>query len=206
MLALVVASALVSGTGPLPAGATDLTVLAGRPFYSVRVAHGITDRLDLGLGVDISPVAGLFRPLAQMRFRLWSNEAVQVALRGLVASVLARRNAEGFGPRPVARTGDGELGLGVVVQADSPMKTFSAKPSDIKPDWFVVDATDKVLGRLASQIALRPSACAFPACAALPWTIARTMPVPFCMWKLLFMLVTMPAASWPRCCRTVNAS
>src|SRR5882672_3503341 len=35
------------------------------------------------------------------------------------------------------------------------MKTFSAKPSDIKPDWFVVDATDKVLGRLASQIALR---------------------------------------------------
>ena len=35
------------------------------------------------------------------------------------------------------------------------MKTFSAKPQDIKRDWFVVDATDKVLGRLASQIALR---------------------------------------------------
>src|SRR5262249_1769521 len=35
------------------------------------------------------------------------------------------------------------------------MKTFSAKPRDIKHDWFVVDATDKVLGRLASQIALR---------------------------------------------------
>ncbi len=35
------------------------------------------------------------------------------------------------------------------------MKTFSAKPSDITQDWFVVDATDKVLGRLASQIALR---------------------------------------------------
>lgn len=35
------------------------------------------------------------------------------------------------------------------------MKTFSAKPSDIKQDWFVVDATDKVLGRLASRIALR---------------------------------------------------
>jgi large subunit ribosomal protein L13 len=35
------------------------------------------------------------------------------------------------------------------------MKTFSAKPSDIKQDWYVVDATDKVLGRLASQIALR---------------------------------------------------
>ncbi len=35
------------------------------------------------------------------------------------------------------------------------MKTFSAKPADIKRDWFVVDATDQVLGRLASQIALR---------------------------------------------------
>ncbi|MEP6657420.1 MAG: 50S ribosomal protein L13, partial [Betaproteobacteria bacterium] len=35
------------------------------------------------------------------------------------------------------------------------MTTFSAKPQDIQHDWFVVDATDKVLGRLASQIALR---------------------------------------------------
>jgi large subunit ribosomal protein L13 len=35
------------------------------------------------------------------------------------------------------------------------MKTFSAKPSDITQDWYVVDGTDKVLGRLASQIALR---------------------------------------------------
>ncbi|MBI4756524.1 MAG: 50S ribosomal protein L13 [Betaproteobacteria bacterium] len=35
------------------------------------------------------------------------------------------------------------------------MKTFSAKPHEVKRDWFVVDATDKVLGRLASQIAHR---------------------------------------------------
>jgi large subunit ribosomal protein L13 len=35
------------------------------------------------------------------------------------------------------------------------MKTFSAKPQDITRDWFVVDATDKILGRLASQIAHR---------------------------------------------------
>src|SRR5207247_10534129 len=35
------------------------------------------------------------------------------------------------------------------------MKTFSAKPHEVVRDWFVVDATDKVLGRLASQIALR---------------------------------------------------
>jgi large subunit ribosomal protein L13 len=35
------------------------------------------------------------------------------------------------------------------------MKTFSAKPHEVKHEWVVVDATDKVLGRLASQIALR---------------------------------------------------
>jgi large subunit ribosomal protein L13 len=39
--------------------------------------------------------------------------------------------------------------------SDNRMKTFSAKPHEIQRDWFVVDATDKVLGRLASQIALR---------------------------------------------------
>lgn len=35
------------------------------------------------------------------------------------------------------------------------MKTFSAKPEEVQRDWFVVDASDKVLGRLASQIAHR---------------------------------------------------
>jgi len=35
------------------------------------------------------------------------------------------------------------------------MKTFSAKPSDITRDWYVVDASDQVLGRLAAQIAHR---------------------------------------------------
>lgn len=35
------------------------------------------------------------------------------------------------------------------------MKTFSAKPQEVQHDWILVDATDKVLGRLASQIAIR---------------------------------------------------
>ena len=35
------------------------------------------------------------------------------------------------------------------------MKTFSAKAHEVKREWFVVDATDKVLGRLASEIAHR---------------------------------------------------
>ena len=35
------------------------------------------------------------------------------------------------------------------------MKTYSAKASDIQHDWFVVDAEDKTLGRLATEIAHR---------------------------------------------------
>src|ERR1019366_5407134 len=35
------------------------------------------------------------------------------------------------------------------------MKTFSAKGHEVKRDWFVIDATDKVLGRVASEVALR---------------------------------------------------
>ncbi|MFC2002405.1 50S ribosomal protein L13 [Chloroflexota bacterium] len=33
------------------------------------------------------------------------------------------------------------------------MKTFSTKPSDIEREWHVIDASDKVLGRLATQAA-----------------------------------------------------
>ena len=35
------------------------------------------------------------------------------------------------------------------------MKTFSAKPESVQRDWFVVDAADKTLGRLAAEIAKR---------------------------------------------------
>jgi large subunit ribosomal protein L13 len=35
------------------------------------------------------------------------------------------------------------------------MKTFSAKPHEVKRDWYVVDASDRVLGRLAVEIARR---------------------------------------------------
>ena len=33
------------------------------------------------------------------------------------------------------------------------MKTYSAKPTDVIRDWYVVDASDAPLGRLATQIA-----------------------------------------------------
>ena len=35
------------------------------------------------------------------------------------------------------------------------MKTFTAKPSTIKRDWFLIDASDKILGRLATEAARR---------------------------------------------------
>ena len=35
------------------------------------------------------------------------------------------------------------------------MKTFTAKPESVQRDWFVVDATGKTLGRIATEIALR---------------------------------------------------
>ncbi len=35
------------------------------------------------------------------------------------------------------------------------MKTFSAKSHEVKRDWYVIDASDKILGRLATEIARR---------------------------------------------------
>lgn len=35
------------------------------------------------------------------------------------------------------------------------MKTISAKPETVERDWYVVDATDKTLGRLSTEIARR---------------------------------------------------
>ncbi len=35
------------------------------------------------------------------------------------------------------------------------MKTFSAKPHEVQHEWYLVDAADQILGRLASQIAAR---------------------------------------------------
>ena len=35
------------------------------------------------------------------------------------------------------------------------MRTFSAKPAEVKRDWYVVDASGRTLGRLATEIATR---------------------------------------------------
>lgn len=35
------------------------------------------------------------------------------------------------------------------------MKTLSAKPAEVRRDWFVIDANGKTLGRMATEIARR---------------------------------------------------
>ncbi|WP_334120505.1 50S ribosomal protein L13 [Limnobacter sp.] len=35
------------------------------------------------------------------------------------------------------------------------MGTYSAKQGEVKQEWFVIDGTDKVLGRVASEVARR---------------------------------------------------
>ena len=35
------------------------------------------------------------------------------------------------------------------------MKTFSAKPAEVKRDWYVIDADGKTLARLSTEIARR---------------------------------------------------
>jgi large subunit ribosomal protein L13 len=42
-----------------------------------------------------------------------------------------------------------------ILRVERVMKTYSAKARNIKRKWCVVDATDKILGRLASNIAAR---------------------------------------------------
>ena len=46
------------------------------------------------------------------------------------------------------------------------MKTFSAKGHEVQRDWLVVDATDLILGRVASEVALRLRGKHRPATAA----------------------------------------
>ena len=96
-------------------------------------------------------------------------------LRGLARSIAGALAEVGRGRRPPAWVGEilraqgpaagGEDGAGRGPDLDgsdllgnpkkemSKQKTWTAKAADLKSDWFVVDATDQVLGRLASSVA-----------------------------------------------------
>jgi large subunit ribosomal protein L13 len=45
-------------------------------------------------------------------------------------------------------------GVNVPATKIKPTRTYVAKPGELQAKWFLVDATDKVVGRLASEIAM----------------------------------------------------
>ena len=92
---------VLAALGPQPAGATALTLRAGRPFHGVRLDHGLLDALDVGLGFDVWP-EGFYRPTAQARVRALESGRFQLTFRGTVGRVL--------GPAGV-NVNDGELAL-----------------------------------------------------------------------------------------------
>ena len=92
----------------------------------------------------------------------WTHQSVGVGLLGIFASF--PRTSQECLTRSTAPLYNCQLsanGFLPFAQQDTKrleetlMKTFSAKPHEVTHDWFVVDATDKVLGRLASEIARR---------------------------------------------------
>ena len=92
---------VLAALGPQPAGATALTLRAGRPFHGVRLDHGLLDALDVGLGFDVWP-EGFYRPTAQARVRALESGRFQLTFRGTVGRVL--------GPAGV-NANEGELAL-----------------------------------------------------------------------------------------------
>jgi hypothetical protein len=93
----------LAALGPQPAGATALTVWAGRPFHGLRLDHGFWDGVDLGLGLDVWH-EGFYRPTVQARVRIFRAGPVQLTLRGTVGRVLGTNSG-------VVRTTDGELAV-----------------------------------------------------------------------------------------------
>ena len=61
--------------------------------------------------------------------------------------VTVRKGSHGARHRTVGRS--------YRIEAGVEMKTFSAKPHEVTRGWFLIDAEDKVLGRVATEIARR---------------------------------------------------
>ncbi|HYZ87879.1 MAG TPA: hypothetical protein VE620_01155 [Myxococcales bacterium] len=89
--------------GPQPAGATAFTATAGRPFYSLRLAHGLWDTMDVAVGFDYSP-DGVYRPAIETRVRAFRAGPTQLVARFL----LARAFTTALG---MTDTNDGEIAL-----------------------------------------------------------------------------------------------
>jgi hypothetical protein len=89
--------------GPQPAGATALTATAGRPFYSLRLAHGLWDTIDVAVGFDYSP-DGVYRPAIETRLRAFRAGPTQLLARFLIAHAFTTTLG-------MANTNDGEIAL-----------------------------------------------------------------------------------------------
>jgi len=98
---------VLGAIGPQPAGATALTATAGRPFHSVRLEHGLSDWLDVGAELDVSP-DGFYRPAIEMRLRAFRAGRVQLVARALAGRAFSTTQG-------VAGTNDGEVGLQLAV-------------------------------------------------------------------------------------------
>jgi len=68
--------------------------------------------------------------------------------------------AQGFNHNQGLRKGDPSYRMPPslnqpALEGEKLMKTYSAKPETVKRDWFVVDAAEQTLGRLATEVARR---------------------------------------------------
>src|SRR5690606_34551484 len=85
------------------------------------------------------------RPRPRFRVHLGApRQACKSALRLVISAAFSRPGVPGPVPNSVQSQAN-----------PNTMKTFSAKPETVRRHWYVVDATDKVLGRLATEVARR---------------------------------------------------
>lgn len=110
-------------TGPPELGRTTVTALAGRPFWALQVDHGVSDRLDAGLGLDFSS-HGVLRPMGRLRGRLFQAGRFLVSLRGAAGVALHTRRAS-FGNRLLVPSMDTELAVSLDVPLAARLAGFA---------------------------------------------------------------------------------
>jgi hypothetical protein len=96
--------------GPLPPGVWAVSASGGEPLMRLNVDRGLVDWLDAGVGVD-SAFGKFFRPGVGMRAKVFRLGCAGITGRASVSRVIAPRRRPSWGPRSVARTFDGEVGL-----------------------------------------------------------------------------------------------
>jgi large subunit ribosomal protein L13 len=122
--------------------------------------HGVLEHIGVvarmkGVSVTEHPRMLAFgTPLPPQNLRQAPNLSYN---RGLRSDLLAPRRSTQTPPKSVPTENDRpwKRAAKPPLQEKLMTKTFSAKAADVTHEWFVSDATDKVLGRVASEVALR---------------------------------------------------